>query len=185
MELDDKTKRQKRNTIIWIVALAIVVLGLAALLIWQIHRLNKAKEEANATPTVTATVSATATKTATKTATSTSTTTATSEDQTPNVRQSAEGYLGAYVGRDLPDAKPYMTDSFFGTWTAEAFAGVSSPGRLNYQIVDISTVADRWEVSAKVNLQLGGEDAGYESWKLDVVLEGGKYLVNAMTAISL
>lgn len=183
MEIDEKTKTSKRNTVIWIVVLAVIVLALAGLLIWQMRNLNAAKKAANASPTVTATVTQTATKTATKTTTPTVTITA--EDQTPQVRTSADGFLGAYVSRSLNAAKPYATDAFYSTLTQEGFAGVSSPGRLNFEIVDISTGADRWQVKAKVNLQLNGEDAGYESWQLDVVFEGGKYLVSAMNATSL
>ncbi len=183
MEIDEKTKTQRRNTVIWIVVLSVVVLALAGLLYWQIRNLNASKKLANATPTATATVTQTATKTATKT--STATVTSTAEDRTPQVRTASDGFLGAYVGRNLADAKPFMTDGFFASWTQEGFAGVSSPGRLNFEVVDISTGAGPWQVLAKVNLQLNGEDAGYESWRLDVDLVDGKYLVSAMNAASL
>jgi len=187
MELDEKTKKQRRNTIIWIISLAVVVLALAGLLIWQMKRLNEAKIAANASPMPTVTVTQTASKTATKTATITPTATPTStasEGSTTQARAAADGFLTAYVSRNLTEAKPFMTDAFYATWTQDGFAGTSSPGRLNYQIVDLTTVADRWEVQAKVNLTLSGEDAGYESWQLDVVLEGEKHLVNAMNAAS-
>lgn len=182
MEIDEKTRRQRRNTIIWIVVLAVLVLALAGLLIWQLKRLNEAKLKANATPTATATVTQTATKTVTQTATLTATST---QDFTSQARSAAEGFLAAYVSRNLAEAQPYMTNAFYSTWTQENFAGVSSPGRLNYQIINVAKSGDLWQVDAKVNLQLSGEDAGYESWQLDIIPQDGKYLVNAINAISL
>ena len=184
MEIEDNSIKRKRNTIIWIIVLVVVILALTGLLYWQMKNLNAAKKAtASVTATTTATVSQTPTKTATETVSQTST--LTSDDQTPQVRTAAEGFLNAYVRRNLEEAKPYMTAVYFATWTQEGFAGVSSPGRVDFKIVDIATVADRWEVEAQVNLQLNGEEVGHESWQVDVFFEDGKYLVGDMKAVSI
>ncbi len=93
-----------------------------------------------------------------------------------------EKFLEAKQTRLLANAKPYMTESFYSSFTQEGFAGTSSPSMGRFEIVSAEFVeaAGLYEVKAKLYLNLNGEETGSSDNSYMVVDEDGTFLVNEM-----
>lgn len=142
---------------------------------------------------VTATAVASLSKTATAQPTATLTSNATSSPTVtatvdPNrdlnsVKAVVANFMQAYVIRSLEQAKPYVTDEFFQSFTSEDFAGVSSPSRSGYEIVSAEVVQEGKKYSAKtyLHLELNGEPSGTQVLEFDVIKKEDKFLVSSMS----
>lgn len=139
---------------------------------------------ANISPTATVSVGASASATETATATPTPTVTAT-EDPNRDLNSAkavVTNFLKAYIDRDLAQAKPYMTDAFYGSFSQDSFAGVSSPSRDRYEIISALVVKQGYVYQVKVYLyyKLNGEDSNTDVIEFDVVKDDTRFLVSAM-----
>jgi hypothetical protein len=96
------------------------------------------------------------------------------------VMTAAEKVLDARKDRSLEEAKAYVTATFLQKNTQASFAGVSSPSFGKYTQVSAKNTAtpDLYEVTATVHWMLQGEETGTSEWKLYVVNQNGKFLVN-------
>jgi len=135
--------------------------------------LKALREQTTARSSVTQTASATATKTASVNL---------HEEGLASARAVVEKYLEAKQTRSLENAKPYMTESFYNSFTQETFAGVSSPsmGRFEITSAEFVEAAGLYEVKTKVYFMLNGEETGSGDFSFMVVDENGKFLVNEM-----
>jgi len=154
---------------------------------------NRADDENLTEATVSVSVSPSKTTTATQTPALTSTSIPT---QTPivtatvdpnrdlnSVKAVVANFMQAYVARSLEQAKPYVTDEFFQSFTSEDFAGVSSPSRSGYEIVSAEVVQEGEQYNAKAYLhfELNGEPSGTQVLEFKVIKKDDKFLVSSMS----
>lgn len=134
---------------------------------------------------LTVTPSSTTASSKTSTASSTPTATATQDpDKNLNsARAVVSNFLEAYISRDLEQAKPYMTDTFYNSYNQADFAGVSSPSRDRFEIVsaEVKQPDAEYGVKAYVYLKLDGEDVGTSVLEFSVLKQGDRLLVSGMT----
>ncbi len=192
-----KLNLSKRDKVLIVIGLIIIGILLIVLLV-VVRGVSKSRDEAknlavgSKTP-VSAVVSATSTETTTATATAKASktptatpTTVPTEDPSKDLNSAkavASNFLDAYIRRNLEQAKPYMTDAFYQSYDQESFAGVSSPSRDRYEIVNAEAVKQGYVYSVKAYLyfKLNGEDVTTDVLQMDVVKDATKFLVSAMT----
>lgn len=135
---------------------------------------------ATVSPSVTASSSASATVTATASPTATAT-----EDPNRDLNSAKAvvvNFLNAYIDRSLTEAQPYMTEAFYKNYDQASFAGVSSPSRDSYQIINATVVNQGYVYGVKAYLyyKLNGEISNTDVLEFDVVKDGSKFLVSNM-----
>jgi len=101
-------------------------------------------------------------------------------DKLTQARDVVKHFLDARITRNLENAKPYVTDSYYSSTNQEEFAGVSSPSLGAYEIASAQLLPDAgfYEVKATIHWYLQGVENNTSTWTFHVVVEGGKYLVN-------
>jgi len=185
----------KRDKVLIVVGLIVIGVLLIALLI-VVRNVSRARENARelASPTSTATTqiqsqnllspsaSSTSVRSATATATAAPSATAT-EDPNKDLNSAkavVSNFMEAYVNRSLDQARPYMTDAFYNSYSQADFAGVSSPSRDRFDIIsaEVKQSGAVYGVKAYLYLKLNGADSGTNVLQLDVVKDGTKFLVS-------
>lgn len=188
------SKRDKVLIVIGLVVVAILLIVLLVVVRGVSRAKDDAKKAAEASRTATAEtvlISPGTSQTTTATSISTKTVVATptaAQTEDPNkdlnsVKAVAANFLDAYIDRDLAQGKPYMTDGFYNSYDQAGFAGVSSPSRDRYEIVNAEVVKLGYVYKAKAYLyfKLNGADSGTSVLILDVVKDGTKFLVSGMS----
>lgn len=184
----------KKDKIFIAVALIVVATLLITLLV-IVRGMSKAKDEAETvavqsqTPAVkkvspTAIASITATSISSSSPAPTTTATEDPNRDLNSAKAAVVNFLSAYVDRDLEQAKPYMTEAFYKTYSQDSFAGVSSPSRGEYEITGAEVLKQGYvyKVKAYLHLMLSGSESGTEVLEFEVVKDGNTYLVSSLTA---
>ncbi|OQA52334.1 MAG: hypothetical protein BWY43_00552 [candidate division WS2 bacterium ADurb.Bin280] len=138
---------------------------------------------ATVSPTKTATIAPTSTLTATVTPSPTATASVDPSRDLNSVKAVVANFMQAYISRSLDQAKPYMTDEFFASFTNEDFAGVSSSSRSGYEIASSGVIEEDSKYEAKVYLhyELNGQPSGTSIFQLQVFKKSDKFLVSSMS----
>lgn len=104
----------------------------------------------------------------------------TDAEKLKNAKDVASKFLDARKTRSLTNATPYVTADYLKNTTTQEFAGTSSPSFGNYSIDAAKYLqsADLYEVTATTHWFLQGTESGTETWKIYVVNQNGKFLVN-------
>jgi hypothetical protein len=195
MEPEEQIKISKKALRITLfVVIGVLILVLIGTLIWRGRQVNQARNLVDSSPTATVIATATATQSlvvingASPAVSAQSTSTQTEQDIIfGRVKTAATSFMNAYIDRSLSEAKPYMTDSFYNSTNDSDFAGVSSPGRDHFTFTsEVTAGANVYQIDVKVYLKLNGDDAGMNSFRLNILPVGGvdgNYLVDSMSSI--
>jgi len=123
---------------------------------------------------------ANSTDTVTDTAT-TESSVASTDSGTSLATTSLSNYLTAKKTRGLENAKPYMTSTFYKSYSQSTFAGVSSPSMNRFDILSVAAkeVGTSYTATTKLWYSLQGQEVGYFPNTYEIIKVGSQYLVNS------